>query len=152
MMTELNTIARIVNWGLNRFLQYNIINLTLWFTNYIALQTFVWKEASATSSEVIVKANCMFVCVNTQVTPWACINISLSSKCSYPEVTGNLSIISGGIFKHLEELYLKVLDIVGLCYILKSRMMLLINAKYTSSIPLNFLKYHLLNKLFSFLQ
>lgn len=69
MMTELNTIARIVNWGLSRFLQYNIINLTLWFTNYIALQTFVWKEASAISGEVIVKVNCMFACVKTQVIP-----------------------------------------------------------------------------------
>lgn len=69
MMTELNTIARIVNWGLNRFLQYNIINLTLWFTNYIALQTFVWKEASGISNKVTVKLNCMFACINTQVTP-----------------------------------------------------------------------------------
>jgi len=40
MMTELNTIARIVNQGLNRFLQYNIINLTLWFTNYISFRNF----------------------------------------------------------------------------------------------------------------
>lgn len=69
MMTELSTIARIVNWRLNRFLQYNIINLTLWFTNFLALQTFVWKEASAISSEVVVKVSCMFACVNTWVTP-----------------------------------------------------------------------------------
>lgn len=39
-MTELNTIARIVNQGLNRFLQYNIINLALWFTNYIVFRNF----------------------------------------------------------------------------------------------------------------
>lgn len=70
-MTELHAVVRTVNQRLNRFLQYNIINLTPWFPNETAVETLLWIEANDISQMISylqmasAKVGCM-VTVTTQ--------------------------------------------------------------------------------------